>query len=283
MTRTLVVRSAAAIVTLAGAWIAYTQTKQPPPPMAVVKVADDLYVIQNNGAGNVAVYLTDEGTILVDDKFDQNFDEIMADVKKLTDKPVKYLMSTHHHGDHTGGSAKFLAAGTEIIAQKNNRANMVRGKQPGVPHVVFTEEADVYLGGKQVEARYFGRGHTNGDAVIFFPGLRTIHTGDLMAGTSPLIDYANGGSLKEWTATLDGVLKNDFDTVIPGHGDVHKRADLIAYRNDIEKLRTRVSGLVRQGKSKEEVAKVLVEEFHWDPNGLAMRASLDGMMNELKN
>ena len=268
---------------LAGAWTAYTQQgKQAPPPMTLVKLYDDLYVLQNNGAGNVAIYVTEEGVILVDDKFDQNFDEIMANVKKVTDKPVKYLMSTHHHGDHTGSSARFLPT-TEIIAHKNNRENMVKAKQPGIPRLTFSDETSIFLGGKEVRAKYFGRGHTNGDAVIFFPAHRTIHTGDLMAGTSVLVDYANGGSAKDWTGTLDNILKNDFDTVIPGHGDVHKRADLDTYRAGVAKLQTQVRTMVGQGKSKEDISKMLATDFAWDPAGLPMRLGLDGLIAEYKN
>ena len=254
---------------------------EPPPPFSLVKVADDLYDIVGSG-GNVAVYVTDEGAIVIDDKFERNFDEIMANVKKVTDKPVRYVMSTHHHGDHTGSSAKFLPF-AEIIAHKNNRENLVKAKQPGAPRVVFSDETSVFLGGKEVRAKYFGRGHTNGDAVIFFPAHRTIHTGDLMAGTSVLVDYGNGGSAKEWTGTLDNVLKNDFDTVIPGHGDVHKRADLVTYRAGVEKLQQQVGAMVRQGKSKDDVAKMLASDFQWDPAGLPMRVSLDGLMTEFKN
>src|SRR5208282_4769256 len=113
------------------------------------------------------------------------------------------------------------------------------------------------LGGKQVRAIYVGRGHTNGDAVIYFPALKTLHTGDLMAGTTPLIDYNGGGSVVEWTRTLDGALKLDFDTVIPGHGKVTDKAGLVTYRNNVEKLRDRVTGLIREGKSQEEVGKVM--------------------------
>lgn len=282
MSRTLWIRATAAAIVLAGAWVAYTQQQGPPPQMTMQKVKDDLYVIEENGTGNVAVYITNEGTILVDDKFERDYDGIMEKVKSVTDKPVKYVMSTHHHGDHTGGSAKFLQM-AEIIAHKNNRINMVNGKQPGVPRVVFSDEADIFLGGKEVRARYFGRGHTNGDAVIYFPALRVIHTGDLMAGTSPLIDYSGGGSLKDWTGTLDGVIKGfDFDTVIPGHGDVTTKAGLMKYRDDVEKLQNRVSSMLRGGKSKDDVSKMLVADFAWDPKGLPMRVSLDGMMSEMK-
>lgn len=282
MSRTFLIRSAAAAFVLAGAWVAYTQQQAPPNPLILNKVKDDLYVIQDNGSGNVAVYITNEGTILVDDKFERNYDGIMEKIKSVTDKPVKYVMSTHHHADHTGNNAKFLET-AGIIAHKNNRINLVNGKQPGAPRVVFSDEASVFLGGKEVRARYFGRGHTNGDAVIYFPALRIIHTGDLMAGTSPLIDYNGGGSVKDWTGTLDGVMKElDFDTVIPGHGAVTNKAGLLKYRNDVEKLSTQVSSMIRKGQDKEAVRKMLIADYAWDPAGLPMRISFDGLLNELK-
>ena len=140
----------------------------------------------------------------------------------------------------------------------------------------------MFLGGKEVRARYFGRGHTNGDAVIYFPALRTIHTGDLMAGTTPLIDYPGGGSVVEWTRTLDEAMKLDFDTVIPGHGAVTNKAGLLAYRNHVERLRTRAAGLIRAGKSQDEVGKVMMAEFGWGPQSMQMQWSLPGMMTELK-
>jgi cyclase len=109
-----------------------------------------------------------------------------------------------------------------------------------------------------------------------------LHTGDLMAGTSPLIDYGGGGSLLDWTATLDEALKLDFDTVIPGHGAVCKKTDLLAYRNNVDKLRIRVSGLIRKGTAKEEIAKVMTNEFGWAPNSLQMTRGFEGMLSELK-
>ena len=115
----------------------------------------------------------------------------MAKVKSVTDQPVKYVLSTHHHSDHSGGNAKFLPT-AEIISTANARTNIVEHKQPNAPpnmapgaRGVHRGDCSVFLGGKEVRARYFGRGHTNGDAIIYFPALRTIHTGDLMAGTTP--------------------------------------------------------------------------------------------------
>ena len=284
MSRTLLVRLSATFVALGCAWVAYTQA---PPQQAkqqannkLNKIADDLYEIEGDG-GNVAVYITSEGVIVVDDKFEYDFNDIMAKIKSVTNQPVKYVLNTHHHGDHTGGNVQFLPT-AEVISTANARKNIVDGKQPGAPRVVFTDETDVFLGGKQVQMRYFGRGHTNGDAVVYFPALRVLHTGDLMAGASPLIDYSGGGSLVEWTKTLDGAMKLDFDTVIPGHGPVAKKADLLTYRNNVEKLRTEVSGMIRQKKSRDEIAKLVQDKYGWAPTGLQFTRGFDGMLAELK-
>jgi glyoxylase-like metal-dependent hydrolase (beta-lactamase superfamily II) len=278
---TLALRLAFGALLLGAVWTAFTQQGnglQPPPPLALVKVADDLFSIEGSG-GNVAVYVTDEGAIVVDDKFERNHDEIVANIKKVTDKPVRYLLNTHHHGDHSGGNAKMLGLGVEILLHKNARANMVKGKMPGVTRVAFADEASVTLGGKEVIARHVGRGHTNGDAVVFFPARRTIHTGDLMANLTPLIDYSNGGSVAEYTKTLDAILAHDFDTVIPGHGSVQKKADLQKYRDNFAKLHAAATAQVRAGKSKEEIMKFMTDNFGWGPG--QQRMSLDGMMAEL--
>jgi len=284
MSRTSIFRLFALTLFLLIAWVAYTQTQ--PPQLTITQVKDDLYYIEGDG-GNVAVYITNEGVILVDDKYDQDHDQIMAKVKSVTAQPVKYIFSTHHHADHSGGNAKFLPT-AEIISTANARANIVAGKQgnapPGVApaRIVFTQESSVFLGGKEVRARHFGRGHTNGDALVYFPAQRTLHTGDLMSGSTPLIDYPGGGSVVEWTKTLDEAMKLDFDTVIPGHGKVTNKAGLLAYRNNVEKLRNRATGMIREGKSQEDVGKVMMAEFGWVATGLQMQWSLPGLMTELK-
>ncbi len=289
MARQLIVRASAAAFFLLIGWEAYIQAQAPKPPeLKLNKVKDNLYEIEGDG-GNVAVYVTSEGVILVDDKYDQDFDQIMAKVKSVTPLPVKYVLSTHYHSDHSGGNAKFLQnTSAEIISTANARTNIVEHKQsnatPGMmpARVVFTVESSVFLGGKEVRAHYYGRGHTNGDAVIYFPQERVLHTGDLMAGNTPLIDYPGGGSLKDWATTLDGAMQNDFDTVIPGHGAVTNKAGLMAYRNDVEKEKNRAQEMIRAGKSSDDVAKAMIGEFHWTANGLQMQWSLPGMMTELK-
>jgi glyoxylase-like metal-dependent hydrolase (beta-lactamase superfamily II) len=273
---------AIAVVLSAGAWMARTQAPQAPAQLTLEKVKNNLYVIIGDG-GNVAVYVTDDGVILVDDKFERDAADIMAKVKSVTDKPVKYVLNTHQHGDHTGGNQKLLDASAEIISQKNARANMVATKMPGAPRVSFTDETEVFLGGHEVRAHYYGRGHTNGDAMIYFPELKVIHTGDLFTNGAPFIDYSASASAVEWPKTIDNVLKSDwdFDIVIPGHGPVSKRADLIKYRDKFVAMNDRVSGMLRGGKNKDEVKAVLVSDFGWQATGLGAN-SIDGLIAELK-
>jgi cyclase len=292
MSRTLIARISACVLFLALVCIAYRQPaySQGPAPakLALNKVKDDLYEIEGDG-GNVAVYITDEGVILIDDKFDRDHQSIVDQVKSVTNQPIKYIINTHYHQDHSGGNAQFLPT-AEIISTAMARTNIVEHKQMGnvqpppvsPARITFTTEAEVHLGGKEVRAIYMGRGHTNGDAVIYFPALRVLHTGDLMAGTSPLIDYNGGGSVVEWTKTLDNALKLDFDTVIPGHGAVTTKAGLQTYRDNVEKMRNRVSGVIHEGKSQAEVAKFMETEYKWAPGSIQQQWSVPGMFQELK-
>ena len=287
MNRKIIARVSAGVLFLLLAFVAYTQNQNQPPKLTLNKVKDDLFEIEGDG-GNVGVYVTSEGVILIDDKFDQDHEAIMAAVKQATPQPVKYVISRHYHADHSGGNAKMYGAGVDIISTANSRKNIVEKKQSNAPpgvmpaRIVFTDETSVFLGGKEVRAHFYGRGHTNGDAVIYFPALRTIHTGDLMAGNSPLVDYNGGGSVVEWTKTLDGALKLDFDTVIPGHGPVTNKAGLQAYRDNIATMRDRVTKEIRSGKGQAEIAKFMETEYKWAPNSLQQQWSVPGFMTELK-
>jgi cyclase len=286
MTRRIIARVSAAALFVTLAWIGYTQNQAQPGKLTINKIHDDLYEIEGDG-GNVAVLVTTEGVILVDDKFEYDHDAILERIKTVTPLPVKYI-NTHYHQDHSGGNAKFLPT-ADIISTQNARTNILEHKQSNVSgspvapaRIVFTDETAVFLGGKEVRAKYFGRGHTNGDAVVYFPQDKTIHTGDLMAGASPLIDYNGGGSLAEWAKTLDAAMKLDFDTVIPGHGAVTNRAGLMTYRNNVDKLRTEVSGLIRSGKNQDDVAKYMTANYGWAANSLQQQWSVPGMMKELR-
>jgi glyoxylase-like metal-dependent hydrolase (beta-lactamase superfamily II) len=235
--RDAVTRIAAAGVAIAGLWIVWAQDR---PALTIEKVTNNLWVIMQNG-GNVAAMPTSEGVIIVDDKFAQDAPQIVAKVKTISDKPIRYVLNTHQHGDHTGGNDAMIAAGAQAIITKQARANMVAGNQPGLPQITFTDETQVFLGGKQVAAKYVGRGHTNGDAVVYFPSERVIHMGDLyVSGGAPFCDTSNGGSIKEWDATIQKALAMDFDKVIPGHGPVTTKADLTKWVQTLATIRTRV-------------------------------------------
>jgi cyclase len=250
----------------------------------LVKIKDDLYVIHNDFVpGNSTALVTDEGVVLVDDKFEVDFNNIVAELKKVTDKPVRYVINTHHHGDHSGGNAKMQQMNVQVVASEQARQNMVDGKLPGLPTMAFERHAHIYLGGKNVELYHFGRAHTNGDVVVYFPAHRTLAAGDMFTfgdATPQLIDYAGGGSAKEWTSTLDSVLQLDFDTVVPGHGAVTTKQELRKFRDSTLTFRNRVHDMLAQRKTRDEIAKTLQSEFHW--TDLHVNVSLDGAMVELR-
>ena len=257
-------------------------TAQAQGSLSIEQVKDGLYSISGSG-GNVGIRVTTEGVILIDDKFPQNFAEIQELVSQVSDQPVRYVLNTHHHGDHSGGNIEYINI-SEIIAHQNARDNMVRGNQDAPPRLVFTDQTAVYLGGVEVRAFYMGRGHTNGDAVIYFPDLQTVHGGDLLHTIAPFIDYANGGSSKGWVSTMNNILSLDFDTAIPGHGDVMNRNDVVAFRNQMEAVRARMAELIRSGVAKNEAAeRIRTSDLSWtmQADGLFMQRSIPGFYDEI--
>jgi cyclase len=249
-----------------------------------VKVKDDLFVLNNPGApGNTTVLVTDDGVLLVDDKFPVDYQNIVDAVTTITNQPIKYLINTHYHIDHTGGNAQMQSAGVVLLSSENTRENMVEAGFKGPPSITFERRANVALGSKRAELYYFGRGHTNGDIVVLFPEQRTLVTGDLYVtgNTTPeLIDYPMGGSAKEWTQTLDGVLGLDFDVAVPGHGVVAAKADVRKFRDSTVVLRNRVADLVKNKASRDEIEKVMRGEFHW--GDLHVNRGLDGIIAEMR-
>lgn len=275
--RTLAIRAGLAPLALGGLWLAMTQ--QGGAPLTVEKLADDLHIIVGSG-GNVAVLTTDEGTVLVDDKFDRNVPEILEKVKSITSQPVKWVVNTHHHGDHSGGNTTLIRTAT-IVGHDNVFVNMVRGKQPGPPQITFNDKASVRVGGKEIRMHHFGRGHTNSDSVVVFPAHRAIHMGDLYNPGGPFIDYNNGGSAIEWTETIARALELDFDRVIPGHGAVMKKADLAAWGENFRKMRNTVADWKKRGKSADEIARgVDPKQFGWSA-GPFWAKNVPGMVAEL--
>ncbi len=277
----------AVAVSLCGAlWAAtvYGQFGDQAAKLNLVKVKDDLFVIHNDFVpGNSTALITSEGVILVDDKFEIDHAGILAELKKITDQPVKYVINTHHHADHSGGNARLQQLNVQVVSSVQARENMVDGNQPGLPNLVFDQHARVYLGGKSVDLYHFGRAHTNGDIVALFPASRVLAAGDMFTygeATPQLIDYAGGGSAKEWTKTLDSVLQLEFDTVVPGHGDVTTKQEMRKFRDGTLKLRARIHEMIGQKKTRDEIAKMLQTEFHWAQ--LHLDVSLDGALIELR-
>src|SRR5207253_10523482 len=206
----------------------------PVPPPTLVKVRDDVAVIQNvnhvvaeigQNGGNATVVVTSEGVILIDTKNDRMHDDLMAKVKSLTNQPIKYAVLTHNHADHSGGAAKLQAEGTTIVASVGTRENMLRANQPGAPQVAYSGYSEIALGGKVVQLREL-RGHTRGDTVVLIPSARVAVAGDLVTtpDTIPtIVNYGDGGSWTDLGRALDEVATLDFDTLIAGHGPALSR------------------------------------------------------------
>ncbi len=172
-----------AVVFLLGGvmWVAHAHGQQfgrEPAKLNVVKIQDDLYVIHNDILpGNSTALITDEGVVLVDDKFAVDHDNVVAELRKVTGKPIRYVINTHHHADHNGGNLKMQQMNVQVIASEQARENMMSGPrdglfidtQPGFPNVTFADHLSLHLGGKRVDLYHFGRAHTNGDVVVYFP------------------------------------------------------------------------------------------------------------------
>ena len=270
-------------IALLGAY-AYAQFGNQAAKLDLVKVKDDLFVIHNDFVpGNTTALITNDGVVLVDDKFEIDHDNIMAQLKKVTSQPVRYVINTHYHGDHSGGNAKLQALNVQVVASEAAREKMVETKMPGLPNVTLEGRVRLYVGGKRVEVYYFGRSHTNGDVVVLFPDHRVLSTGDMFTfgdATPELIDYAGGGSAKEWTKTLDGALGLDFDAVIPGHGAVTTKQEMRKFRDSTMTLRNRVRDMLTQKKTRDEISQMLRSEFHWED--LHLQLGLDGLLVEMR-
>lgn len=263
---------------------AHAQFGDKPATLTTVKVKDDLFVIHNDFVpGNTTALVTNQGVVLVDDKFEIDHEGIMAQLKKLTNQPVKYVINTHYHADHSGGNPKLQALGAQVVTSENARAKMVDVKQPGMANITLEDRLRLYVGGKRIEVHYFGRSHTDGDVVVLFPDHRVLSAGDMFTfgdATPELIDYAGGGSAKDWTKTLDGALQLDFDTVVPGHGTVTTKQEMRKFRDSTQTLRNRVHDMLAQNKNRAEIEKMLRSDFHFAD--LHVMLSLDGMMAELR-
>ena len=237
--------------------------------------------IGQNG-GNATVLVTPEGVVLIDTKNDRVHDDLVAKVRSVTDRPIKYAVLTHSHADHSAGAAKLQAMGVTVVGTVATRENMMRTNAPGAPQVTYTGYSQVVLGGKEVQLREF-RGHTRGDTVALIPSARVIVAGDLV--TTPdsiptIVNYGDGGSWSDLGRTLDEVAKLDFDTLIGGHGPALSKAEFLKYRDRIAAIRERFRALNRERKTQDEITQTLIKEFNWGTGPAA--GNIPGMLQELR-
>ena len=282
--KTRMVMAGGVLMLLIVAYVHGQQFGNQPAKLDLVKVKDDLFVMRNPFVpGNTTALVTNEGVVLVDDKFEVDASNILAMLKTVTNQPVRYVVNTHHHGDHSGGNARMQATGAQVIASEAAFRHFVDAKQPGQPTVTFVDRALIHLGGKEVRLYHFGRAHTSGDVFVYFPSHRVLAAGDAFtfgAMTPMLIDYPGGGSAKDWTATLDRALELDVDTVVPGHGDVTTKAELRKFRDLTLNMRTKVHEMIVQKKTEAEITAVLKSEFQGAQ--LVFPGLLAGLLNELQ-
>ena len=227
-----------------------------------------VYMLMGAG-GNIALSVGNDAAFLVDDQFAPLTTKILAAVKAVTDKPVRFLVNTHWHGDHTGGNENMAGAGVILVAHDNVRTRMsseqflaaFNQKVPpspakALPMVTFSQSVAFHLNDEDIHVVHVPPAHTDGDAIIHFTAANVIHMGDtFFNGRYPFIDLSSGGSFEGIINAVDTALKyvNDSTKVIPGHGNLAGKAELVAYRDVLAKIRDRVAALIKQGKTKEQV------------------------------
>jgi glyoxylase-like metal-dependent hydrolase (beta-lactamase superfamily II) len=232
----------------------------------------DLYMITGGGA-NTLVRITKEGLIVVDTKNpgDENYKRLMEEIGSVSNQPVRIVLNTQHHPDHVGTNQKFIDAGARVIALdalKTHMASDPRTKEiPGLPTETFAKDHVLKFGGAEVRAYSFGRGHSGGDTIVYFPDARVVMVSDQITDGTPIVDFANGGSALGWTQILDGALKLDFEMAIPGRGEPKTRAEVQAYRDRFASLISRASDAIKAGATRESLAtQVKTDDLGWQFN-----------------
>jgi cyclase len=238
--------------------------------MKVAKVAGNVYILQGAG-GNIGASIGDDGIVIVDDQYAPLADKIQAALKGITDKPVRFIINTHYHPDHTGGNAYFQKQ-APIIAQDNVRKRLESGGGGGnggsihidtkpapheaLPIITFDHDVTVHLNGEDIRALYFPAGHTDGDSIIFFPHSNVVHMGDdFVTYGFPFIDVESGGSINgmiDAVAQVISQLPPDVK-VIPGHGPVSSLDDVRAYETMLKETRDAVQNALKEGKTLDQM------------------------------
>lgn len=232
----------------------------------------DLHLITGGGA-NTLVRVTTDGLIVVDTKnpSDENYTRLMDEIRSVSPLPVRIVINTQHHPDHVGNNQRFVDAGAEVVALEALKAHMASDPRtkaiPGLPTQTFARSHVVKLGGAEVRAEFFGRGHTGGDTMVYFPDARVVMVSDHITDATPIVDFANGGSATEWTRALDGVLAMDFEVAIPGRGEPKSRVEVQAFRDRFASVVTRASAAIKAGATRDQLAmQVRTDDLGWTFN-----------------
>jgi len=221
----------------------------------------------SGAGGNVVASVGDEGVFIIDDQFAPLTGKILGALAKLSDKPLRFVLNTHWHGDHTGGNENLGKAGSVIVAHDNVRKRMGAGQmlrgdkvppaaRNALPVVTFASDLSLHLNGDDVRVWHVAHAHTDGDALVKFEKANVLHMGDIyFNGLYPFIDAESGGSIGGFLAAIDrGLALSDADTVVvPGHGPVSNRSELAAYGAMLKDYRDRIAALKREGKSLKDV------------------------------
>jgi len=231
-----------------------------------VAVGDGVWMLEGRG-GNIGVSAGEDGVVLIDDQFAPLSDKIRAAVKSIVDQPIRFVLNTHWHGDHTGGNESLGGAGAVIVAHDNVRKQMSvehlwqdrtipAAPSGALPVVTFTQSVTFHLNGEQIHAIHVPTAHTDGDSMVHFPKANVLHMGDVFFnGMYPFIDTSTGGSVDGVIAAVGEALKIvDGETkIIAGHGPLSDREELLVYRDVLTKIRDAVAPLVEAGKSLEQI------------------------------
>jgi glyoxylase-like metal-dependent hydrolase (beta-lactamase superfamily II) len=220
--------------------------------------------------GNITVVTGTNGIIMVDAEFAPLHDKIRAAIAAVSKQPIKYIVNTHFHPDHSSGDALFIKEGVTVVAQENVKKRMLEGSTNGltgnhtnglpadaVPTKVYKGGTlTLRVGGRTATVGHIAHAHTDGDSYVWFPQINVLATGDIVTlGRYPNSDFANGGSIKGMIAGVTQYLKmvNDKTQIVPGHGPLAHKSDLVAYRAFLIEARDRVAKLIKAGKSEQEV------------------------------
>jgi len=233
-----------------------------------IKVGEGIYMLMGKG-GNIGVSVGEDGVIMIDDQFAPLSKKIKQAIAKISDKPIHFIINTHWHFDHTGGSENFGKEGVVIIAHDNVRERMTKDnfieafnkKVPASPKVAlpvitFNDAVTFHLNEQEIHAVHQSNAHTDGDSIVFFKAANVIHMGDIFFnGIYPFIDASSNGSVKGIIRTVDQVLAmvDDQTKIIPGHGPLGDKKALQKYRDMLVTVNTRMQKLIKEGKSLEQI------------------------------